>query len=258
MLILVLFVIFMVLAMVIGGDRTAKTIVTLLLNGLVMALSLGAMYMGVPPLAVSIVAMVLVSLITLFFQNEVNQKTAVSFVAVLVVNAAIILLIFFVVYQGHLQGMSNIGQQYIRESNGFSGKIGLDMYMIQVAVILATLVGAVIDAAISVVSGIYQVAAHRPDAGSGELFLSGIRISKSILSSTVNTLFFIFAGEYLLVFVDFMTYYSFTDLINSKEFAQGSVGILISALGSILVMPIASFLAAKAFGKREGSLGKER
>ena len=252
MMLIVLTVIFVLLALFTGGDRTAKSIVTLFLSAGVMMLTIVAIYLGVPPLAGGLFCVAVVAVITTLFQNECNQKSMTALLAVFLTTAVLLLLIFVFVDRGHLAGMADTGQVYVRESNGFEGNIGIDMRMVEVAVLLITLVGAVIDAAIAVVAGTYEVAAARPALGRQALFRSGMRIGGNILSSTVNTLFFIFAGEYLL--------------INSKEFAQGAISIAVSAFGCVLVIPVAAALAAvrltggsnRQYGNEETDDGGER
>jgi len=251
MMILILLIIFILLAVFTGGDRTAKSIVTLAINALILFVSIGVMYLKVNPMLVATIACILVTLTTIFFQNEYNQKSKAAFISALIVIAIMLTLILFFVDKGHIQGMPVVGQNHIRESNGYEKAIGINMVLVEVAVILMTLVGAVIDMAIAVTSGIYEVVSLNPHLNRKELFGSGMKIGRDILSSTVNTLFFIFVGEYLLMFIVFMVYYSFTSMINSKEFVQGTITILISAAGCVLTIPISAFIASKKFKKKE-------
>ena len=186
----------------------------------------------------------------IFYQNEVNDKTRVAFIAVIVIAAVMLALIAVFVYGGHLQGMSFVGENKIRQSNGYSGDIGVDMFAIAILVMLWTLVGAIDDTAMAIVSGVYEIARHNPEYEQRELILSGMKIGGSILSSTVNTLFFIFAGEYLILFINFSMYYSLEVMINSREFAEGIINIIISAVGCIAIIPAASCLAAYRFSKK--------
>ena len=200
---------------------------------------------------VSIAAILIVICITIFYQNEVNDKTRVAFIAVIVIAAVMLALIAVFVYGGHLQGMSFVGENKIRQSNGYSGDIGVDMFAIAILVMLWTLVGAIVDTAMAIVSGVYEIARHNPEYEQRELILSGMKIGGSILSSTVNTLFFIFAGEYLILFINFSMYYSLEVMINSREFAEGIINIIISAVGCIAIIPAASCLAAYRFSKKD-------
>ncbi|MEA4922636.1 MAG: YibE/F family protein [Eubacteriaceae bacterium] len=250
MMIAVLIVLVILLALFTGGDRTAKSLVTLGANAVILFVSIGIMYAGADPLIVSVITCVLVSAVTIFFQNEFNDKTRTAFISVMGILALMLILIYLFVYEGHLQGFPVTGQNHIRESNGYDGKIGMDMAMVEMAVILMTMVGAVIDTAVAVTSGTYEVARNDPELKGRELFCSGMKIGRDILSSTVNTLFFIFAGEFLIMFINFMMYYSFSVMINSKEFAQGTITIVISAIGCVLAIPAAAAMAGYRYGKK--------
>ena len=150
MMISVLCIVLVVLCLLVGGDRTAKTLMTLSLNAIVLVAVIWAISLGLPPMIVSIAAILIVICITIFYQNEVNDKTRVAFIAVIVIAAVMLALIAVFVYGGHLQGMSFVGENKIRQSNGYSGDIGVDMFAIAILVMLWTLVGAIVDTAMAV------------------------------------------------------------------------------------------------------------
>lgn len=250
MMISVLCIVFIALCLLVGGDRTAKTLVTLSLNAIVMIAVIGAIAFGIPPVIVSLIAVLIVICITIFYQNEVNDKTRAAFAAVVLIASVMLALSTVFVYGGHLQGLSFVGENKIRESNGYSENIGINMFAIAILVMLWTLVGAIVDTTMAIVSGVYEIARHNPDYGQKDLIFSGMKIGGNILSSTVNTLFFIFAGEYLILFINFSMYYSLEVMINSREFAEGIINIIISAVGCIAIIPAASCLAAYRFSKR--------
>jgi len=72
-------------------------------------------------------------------------------------------------------------------------------------------------------------------------------IGKEILNSTVNTLVFIFFGEYMLLMVNYLMFYSFSTMINSKDFAQGVTTISVCVIGCVLIIPIISAISAYAY-----------
>ena len=158
MMISVLCIVLVALCLLVGGDRTAKTLMTLSLNAIVLVAVIWAISLGLPPMIVSIAAILIVICITIFYQNEVNDKTRVAFIAVIVIAAVMLALIAVFVYGGHLQGMSFVGENKIRQSNGYSGDIGVDMFAIAILVMLWTLVGAIVDTAMAIVSGVYEIA----------------------------------------------------------------------------------------------------
>lgn len=238
----VLAVTFIILILLVGGNRTAKSIVTLCGNALVLTATIVALYIKLPPLLVTAVACVLITMITLFFQNDINVKTVAAFWAVMIVVGLLMGGIYFISVGGSLQGFP-VGQYHIRESNGYGSDIGIKMATVQVSVVLITLMGAVVDTAIAVTSALYEVHRHNPEFQGVRLMASGMSIGKDILSSTVNTLFFIFAGEYLVLFIYLFQIFSFEEMINSKEFAQQVVTISMSAAGCVLIIPTATAMA---------------
>lgn len=58
-----------------------------------------------------ILASILISLVTIFYQNEVNKKTKVAFLSVMIVVMIASIFIFILVRQGHIQGINVIGDE---------------------------------------------------------------------------------------------------------------------------------------------------
>lgn len=76
-----------------------------------------------------------------------------------------------------------------------------------------------------------------------ELYNSGMNIGKDILSTTINTLFFAFLGGIIAFF--FWHYSeSFEYIINYKVLVQEIVELLCCCIGSILVIPITSYITS--------------
>lgn len=250
MMIAVLLAILVLLSLFVGGNKTAKSMVTLGINGVLLTLAIAALFFGVHPLIVTAATCLGVTFVTVFFQNEINEKSKAALLSVILVTAIMIGLIALFVYQGHLQGMPVVGQNEIRPSNGYAADIGRNMALIQVFVMIMALVGAVIDTAIAITSGTYEVVKHNPDLDRKSIMGSAMKIGRDVLSSTVNTLFFIFAGESLILFINFVNYYSFPAMINAKEFAQAGIIMAISGVGCVIVIPVAAALGALRFYKK--------
>ena len=252
LLLMILFGVFIGAALTIGGEKTAKCLVTLSVNAIILFAVILVINMGVAPVAATAAGCVLIGLMTLFFQNEVNAKTRASMLAVLVVIAVMAGFVFFVVTSSDIQGFP-VGQFEVRESNGYSPDIGFNMTMMQISVILMALIGAIIDTALSVASGVYEVSLSRPDLGRFELFLSGMRIGRDILGTTINTLFFIFIAEYLTLFIQFSQMYTFGQMLNSKEFCQQVISIACSGIGCVLIIPGVSAICASMYRRPDNA-----
>ena len=77
-----------------------------------------------------------------------------------------------------------------------------------------------------------------------ELFLSGMNIGRDILATTINTLFFALVST----FIGFMMWHREANIefiINYSSFVQRVFELFIAFIGSILVIPISSFISSK-------------
>lgn len=234
---------FILLTLLVGGDRTAKSLITLSLNGLVLLMDILLISKGMNPILSTAFACVLISIFTLFYQNEINSKTKLAFFSVLVVVLILCGLIYYLVSNTAIQGFP-VDQLTIRDSNGYSRNIDRDMTYIQTAVILMVFIGAVIDTAITIASAMYEVLEASPNINRADLFKSGMNMGRNILSSTINTLFFIYVAEYLTLFIQFVDSSSLSQMINSKEFCQEFISIAFSGIGCILIIPVTAFCCA--------------
>lgn len=246
----ILSVIFLILILTVGSDRTAKSFITLIGNTALLISVIFAINAGFNPLAAALLITASVSALSLFYQNGYNIKTVSAFVSVMLVSIIMTVLIFLFVFNGHIQGMPGTSHHSIRPSNGYPGDIGVDMLLLHVMVILIALMGSVIDTSLAVTSGCFEVMRHNKGLKQYEIFFSGIRIGGEILCSTVNTLVFVFIGEFLSMFVTLAQFEPAHAVINSKEFAQGVICIMISAAGCVAVIPIASLMIGK-FGYKD-------
>lgn len=249
---LIFAILFILLVLFIGGDRSAKALVTLAGNAILLTAALVLIYLGVNPFICASIACILITLLTLFYQNEINDKTKAAFWSVLLIIGLLIPFLWFLGTQTNTQGFP-VGQYEIRPSNGYNGAIGINMILLQISALLMVLIGAVVDTALAVTSALYEVHLNNPRLSRKELFISGISVGRDILGSTINTLFFIFIAEYFTLFLQFMEYYSFAQMVNSKEFVQEIISIVVSGTGCVLIIPAAAALGAGFFGRKPGA-----
>lgn len=241
----ILIIIFVLLSLVAGGNKTAKAIMTTAINISIFALLIELIYLGFNISISTIIAVLLITAVTIFYQNDRNIKTKSAFMSVILVLSISVILIVFIIKHAHLQGFGTIGDVKIHESNGYSGAIGINMLLVEIAVFVVILVGGLIDTAMAVSSGVYEIARHNPDSRRAVLFGAGMNIGCKILSSNVNTLFFIFAGEFMIMCISFLKFYSWSTLINSKGFTQELIAIMISAIGTVIIIPVSSYISAR-------------
>ena len=74
----VLCIILVVLCLLVGGDRTAKTLMTLSLNAVVLVAVIWAISLGLPPMIVSIAAILIVICITIFLSTILSYRDKIK------------------------------------------------------------------------------------------------------------------------------------------------------------------------------------
>lgn len=239
-------VILFILMTFIGGKKGIRSFIALFLNFGVIFLII--IFMSDPssnPIVISMIACTIISVITLFYINEINLKTIAAFISTII---TIMILLFFIVIVTKKTMIQGFGEEEIEELSIFSLHIGVDFIKIGAAVIIMSTIGAIIDVAISIASPMAERLNHNPLISRKDLFTFGISIGKDILGSNSNTLFFAFAGSYLALFLWFKDLsYSIGEVVNSKVFSAELITIFCAGIGIALVIPITSWITAYFF-----------
>ncbi|MFV0361728.1 MAG: YibE/F family protein [Suipraeoptans sp.] len=248
--ILLLLIIFAALFLVVGGDRGAMALVTLIGNIVVFIFSIYIMALGVNPIIITLLASLAINAITLFYQNGKNRKTKAAFVSV--VSVTLGLLIFMVIFLTRMQlyGLNEIELQSDL-SLYYSFNVHVNMELVLLCVVIICFLGAIMDTAMAVSSGLFEVHENNKELSEHELYRSGITIGKDILNTTLNTLFFAYCGEAIMLFLYLVKYqFSFVRIINSKTFLLEFTTIVMSAIGCVIIIPLCAKITA-AFIKRD-------
>lgn len=242
--ILILLIVFAVLFLIVGGDRGVVSLVTLAGNILTFLLAIYLMAKGINPILITLLASFVINCITLFYQNGKNEKTAAAFISVVIITLGMLLVMLFSFGRMHLNGLNEI------ELGGdltlyYNFSVNINMQQVMLCVIIICFLGAIMDTAMAVSSALFEVHDNNPQLNEHELFKSGMTIGKDILNTTINTLFFAYCGEALLLFLYFRKYnYSFTTIINSKAFLLELLTILMSAVGCVMIIPLCARVTA--------------
>ena len=247
MMIIILLCVFVALMLLIGGDRGAISLISLTGNIGVFFLMLILMSWNMNPIVISAAACIIINGITLLYQNGRNEKTVAALAAVV----ATMLLLFGVAafwgYNSHIAGLNEIE---IRSelSLYYNFDIGISMRLVMISMLLIGMIGAVMDMAIAITSAVYEVYQQNSQLTGKELFQSGITIGKDVLGTTLNTLFFAYIGENMILLLYLIKYqYAVMDILNSKALLQELICILSSGLGCLICIPISALLASALY-----------
>ena len=110
--------------------------------------------------------------------------------------------------------------------------------------------GAVMDESSDIVATIFELKQLDPAATKRQLFLAGRSVGQSIMGPLVNVLFLIFMADTFTSSLLYLKNGNSWGYTFSMNMCLGTVQSLISGIGIVLAIPIASALAALLLGKK--------
>ena len=197
---------------------------------------------------VTLTACILASLLNLFMINGKNLKTIAAFYSILLVVSILIVFTVPIVYFSHIQGFTTeLSDTFMV----FETQIQVSYESLAILVVIMSVIGALIDAAISITSSMYEVVVVNPAISNKELYKAGVRMGQDILSTNINTLYFAFLGGNVAFCIWLNVYqYSFGQMINYKIFVEEMLTLIVSGIGCILVIPIAAGIFTRMIKKK--------
>lgn len=242
---IILGLILMIVIVLVGGDRGSMSLIALAGNILCLSLAIWLYAVGAPVFLVTAGAGILISCITLFYQNGTNIKTWSAFLAVAITMCVLFAFIYLVVWKSGAGGLNEI-QAAGEDVFYYNMNLDISMPKVATAVIVLSTLGAVIDMALTVTTSVYEVKCHKPDIKMNKLVQSGMKIGKDVIGTTVNTLLFAYLGESLLLFAYLrMQNYSIELLLNSKILFQNCISMIFGAISCTMIMPVSAVLIGK-------------
>ena len=243
-------IILLILMILIGGKKGARSFFAIFLNFGVLLFTV--FLMTIPqadPIILTLIASTVISCINLFYINEVNITTKTAFLSTLI---TVVILLFFILMLTEHAKIQGFGEEETEELFVFSLYLGVDFVKIAASVILMSTIGAITDTAIAISSPMREMFHHHPTISRKELFRFGISIGKDILGTSTNTLFFAFFGGYLALLIWFKDLsYTFGEIINSKIFSAEMITIFCAGIGVALIIPITAWINAYYSIKRK-------
>lgn len=133
----------------------------------------------------------------------------------------------------------------------YSGQEHLAMQDIFTGALILAGSGAVMDLAMDIAASVEEIAYHNPQTGRKELFLSGIRIGRSVVGTMTTTLLLAYSGGFLTLLMMFKVQgTSFVDILNNPLVAAEMVKTLIGSFSLVLVAPLTAAVSGYIFGKK--------
>lgn len=234
---------FAALMVAVGGLKGLKSLLGLLFSlFMVLMFLLPAIYHGLPPILMTVVTALIITVLCMALLNGFSKKTwtAIGSTAVGVLAAVAIYLVFSVFL--HLNGyVLDQADELIQIQQA----TGLDVgQMLFVGVLVASL-GAVMDMCMSVATSLYEMKSINPELSASRIFTSGMHIGRDMIGTMCMTLILAFAGSAivnLLVMVSFGAHPA--QLLSSDYVAIELVHSFIGGMAVVLSVPITSAISA--------------
>lgn len=252
MILLIQLVILILLIMLFCGDGGSRAIVTTVFNGLVILASLHAMYAGAPPLAACLLACLATGLFAARYQFQGAGQARLALASVVALIVLILPLILWITSKGNFEGFSP--QEYeITDTNGFGRNIDLNMFQLSASVMIIALTGSLTDMAIGISAVSQELKAADATITFSLLFTSTLRVGRAVLNTSIHTIFYIFLGEYLTLFIQYVSDYDWGYVINSKSFTSEFATVSICAIGLSLILPVSALLSSWSLTRHQSN-----
>ncbi len=244
------------LMVLVGGRQGISSFLSMVINFGILFFSIVLMAFHLPPIAVTIVASVILLSITIFWSSASDSASSTAFQASVIILIILILIIVPMEYWARVGGF---GLEDSEELEGLSLYVGISFTKLAISTAILSSLGAIAEAAIAISSGLDEIVVQHPKITGDQLFQDGVKIGKQIIGTAVNTLFFGFFGSSMGLFIWFYGLnYSLGDILNDKIFAAELIAILISLIGVVLTIPVTTWLMSYRVKRRRAKTVTEK
>jgi uncharacterized membrane protein len=238
---LILLVVFVVSVLLLSRWRGLGSLVSLGFTLLLLVtFTLPAIMQGGPPLAIAVVTAATVMVVTLYLSHGFSVRTSVAMVGTLVSLILIGLLGSLFTQLGQFTGMVDEGSQYIA-----TVARQVDLTGLLLAGLVIGALGVLDDVTVTQTWAVWELADADPDATRATLFGRAMRIGRSHVASTVNTLVLAYVGATLPLLLVFSALeLPFGSAVSQEIVAQEVVRGLVGGLGIVAAVPVTTAVAA--------------
>lgn len=245
---LYLFVIFVVLAITVGGLRGALSLVGMAISFIVIfTLVLPGILSGKDPVETAILGSFIIIPVTFILSHGFNKKTGVAIAGTIISLIIVGILSLFFVDLTKLTGFASEEAGFLQTMLGG----GINTKGMLLAGIIIGVLGVLDDITISQSAIVFQLKDTDKNMKPAELFKRAMDVGKDHISSMVNTLILVYTGAAMPLLIIFISSsHPFTEIINYEIVADEIVRMLVGSIGLITAVPITTFIAVIATSSR--------
>ena len=237
----IMFAIFLLSVVIIGGVKGIKAIIGLLYTILLIYfVMVKGIFSGQDVITNSLITTVLVITGTfVIIGTGVNKKILTAALGTVggVLSAGIMALIF-----NNLAKLTGAGEDAIQLSINMSS-INFNFRELLFAGILVSALGACMDVGMSIASSLDEIKMKNPEITWKELFKSGMNIGRDVIGTMTNTLILAYVGGSLTLILLFMaSNMNIYEILNKETIAEQVISAVAGSMGVVYTVPITSFV----------------
>lgn len=234
---------FFLLVFIVAGKRGIGSILGMLFGlFIILKLIVPLIIQGYDPLLVSIAGSLIILVVAIYLAHGISRQTTSAVLSTFLSLSLTGMLAFLFVKMTHLTGLGNEDSYNLQFGNM---PINLEGLLLG-GIIIGTL-GILDDITTSQAAVVYEL--HKTDKKLSiqELFKRGFRVGREHVASLVNTLFLVYAGVSLALFILFVVNPSNQPiwvLLNYEMISEEVIRTVAGSIGLTLAVPIATFISA--------------
>lgn len=178
---------------------------------------------------------VVFAVLTLWLVLGFSRKMLVTLGATIAGTGLAVIISLIVFSVTHERGVTYEAMQYVTQ-------VPKPLFLVET--ILGSL-GAVMDESTDIVASLFQLQEERPDISPNQVFKSGLQIGHSIMGPLINVLFLIFMADTFSMTLLYLRNGNNWGYTFTMNMSLGMVQSLISGIGIVLAIPVASWLASR-------------
>ena len=184
---------------------------------------------------------VIFAVLTLWLVQGFSRKMIVTLGATVAGTGIAVIISLIVFAVTHERGVTYEAMQYVTQ-------VPRPLFLVET--VLGSL-GAVMDESTDIVASLFQLKQERPEIAPNQVFKSGLQIGRSIMGPLINVLFLIFMADTFAMTLLYLRNGNNWGYTFSMNMSLGMVQSLISGIGIVLAIPVASWLASRLLPSQE-------
>ena len=238
--IILMFIVFLVSIILVGGKKGVKAIVALILTIIIIyTVLIKGVFEGKDAILYSIIASMLTIIATFLVIGGANKKILTAALGTLggVISAGLMALIF-----NNLAKMTGASEDAIQLTVNIAN-INFQFRDLLFSGIVIAALGACMDVGMSIASSLDEIKMKNPEITWQELFKSGMNIGRDVIGTMTNTLILAYVGGSMTLILLFMASdLSLLEILNKETIAEQIISALAGSMGVVYTVPITSFV----------------